>query len=151
MTVSQNYSGKRVDLSIFPDLKSPSTPVDAKFGSNPKAIAGPMASAQNFVRLLLTPKGYYKSDPSIGSDFYAGLSGRTVRYSSDLLHLFLIESNNVLDYMALVGQTLPDDERIKTADLIDANITGTTIDMVIEITTAAGETLTILLPVQWSL
>lgn len=150
ITTSKDYSGRQVDLSVFPSLATANVPVSSEFGEG-KVVAGPMAAAQDFLRILLTATGHYKSDPSLGSDFYSGLSGKNVRFSSDLLHLFMIESDKVLDYLAIHSTNLPDDERITEARLVSSQVIGTSIDLVIELSFVAGNTLTVRLPVQWSI
>jgi len=151
MTPSFNYQGRKVDLSIFPDLTVPNVAVDARLGNDPKAIAGAFSLVQNYLRILLTPKGHYPSDPDMGSNFLAQLRSTRIQYPTDLIHLFLIESAGVVRWMKNNSAGLPDDEVIQDATLSSTVLTPSTTSLTIEIETRAGTAVSFLLPVNWSL
>lgn len=152
MSTSTDYTGRQVDISIFPDMVAPGQLVDATFSENPKAIAGAMMVAQNFARILLTQYGHYKNDPTMGSFFFEKLTTRNMQFPSDLELSFLLEKERVLRYMnSLLTDEVPDDERIRSATLLSANVSGSNVDLTIQIETVAGITMSFLLPVQWSI
>ena len=148
--LSTNYSGRTVDLSIFPDLSAIGIPAESKLSIQPKAVAGIAMAVQNFARILLTPLGNYRADPLMGSNFSQKLSNRYILYPSDLQQVFLIESARVLDYMASHYGSAPLDERIQSVSLLSSSVRSTTISMTIAVVTAAGNTVSFILPVVWN-
>lgn len=152
MATSTDYTGRQVDISIFPEMQTAGVLVDAEFSNNTKAIAGAAMVAQNFTRILLTPFGHYKSDPLLGSNFFSVLTTRNMQFASDLSLSFLLESARTLRYMnSILTDDVPDDERIKSATMLSASVNGTNVEMTIQIETVAGTSITFLLPVQWSI
>src|SRR4051812_21430592 len=112
---SEDYTGRQVDIALFPAIQESGVPVPAEFSTNPKAIAGLSMVVQNYGRILLTRQGTYRSDPQMGTKFFDQVVSRGVRYPSDLQHIFLIESGKVLDYLANHYGNAPLDERISSA------------------------------------
>lgn len=151
MSTSTDYSGRKVDLSIFPDNTVPNVPVEASFSMGSRAVAGPLAIAQSFSLALLTPLGHYASDPNYGSTLLSDLTEKKVEYPSDVLHAFALATIGVLSYFDANLPDAPADEKIATVVLDSYNVQGTEIDLSIALTTQAGSTVTFLLPVQWSL
>lgn len=151
MTTSTNYSGRTVDLSLFPGASSPGIPVIAQISTRPKAVAGLSKMAQNFARILMTPLGTYRGSPLMGSYFFTKLVSRLVRYPSDISQVFLVERDRVTEYMrSNFSATLTADERIKTARLKEVVVDATSIYLRIEVESEAGGTLPFLLPVNWN-
>lgn len=150
-TISTDYSGRKVDLSIFPDGVTPNVPVEASLGFAGKVVSGPLAIAQAFAVALLTPLGHYKSDPDFGSTLIEDLSSKKIEMPSDILHAFALSSIPVVSYLDSARQDAPDDERIDAVRLESYNISGSVIELTIVITTLAGQSATFLLPVQWTL
>lgn len=149
---SKNYTGRKVDLSLFPTIQSPSVSVNSGLTAEPKAIAGLSAMAQNYGRVLLTPLGTYRGDPLMGSYFFNKLVTRLVRYPSDIQQTFLIESGRVIDYLDTVyAADAPLDEQVRRATLTDIELQGTSIGLVIELESRAGDSVSFLLPVNWNI
>lgn len=148
---STDYSGRQVDFSLFPESSAPNVATEMSFGFGGKAIAGPLALSQAFAVALLTPLGHYKSDPNFGSTLIADLSEKKIELPSDILHAFALSSIGVVSYLDSARANAPSDEKIATVRLADYNVSGTVIEMTIVMTTMAGQSVTFLLPVQWSL
>lgn len=148
---SKNYSGRKVDLALYPSINIPEVPVPSSAGPSPKAIAGPSKVAQNFVRIFLTPIGHYRGHPELGTEFMERLHSGAVRFSVDLLHVFSGEALRVVDFMreTTIDGT-PLDERIESVELKDHSIDRGHIRLRIELTTQAGIGTNFLLPIIWS-
>lgn len=150
MNTSVNYTGRSVDLSLFPTIAVQGGYVDSQLSANPMAIAGLSALAQNFSRILLTPLGNYLADPTMGTNFYMKVTMSPMRYPSDVMNAFLTESLKAIGYMAANYTSLtPPDEMLSTATLTGVDINGTSITLTIEIVSQAGTTVVFLLPVNW--
>lgn len=150
MNTTTNYSGRTVDLCIFPNLQIAGLPADASFGKVARVVAGPLAAAQNFVRFFLTDLGHYPSDPEAGALFAQYLARGEIRLPSDLTQLFALESFRVKEWMLANSVGAPDDERIARVNLLNYDLSGTSIDLTIEIVTKAGDAVSFRLPVIWA-
>jgi hypothetical protein len=149
--ISTNYSGRRVDLSLFPRLLLPNAPVEMEVSRLPMSIAGPAKAAQGFVKSLLTAQGEIPGDPTAGTNFFARISNSSIRYPSDMEHLFLIESSKAVDaWNESSAGSRPLDEQINRVALVGLEIGIQGVSISIELFTRAGESTTFLLPVNWS-
>jgi len=147
--MSTDYTGRTVDLAMFPDLTQPNKFVNAEFSCAPKAIAGISMLVQNYVRILLSPLGCYVSDPTFGSNLISRL--KQVQYSSDITNAFATENSRVISYMQQnQNPASPLDEQIASATLTGSNISGTSIELDITVVSQAGTGVSLLLPVQWN-
>ena len=148
---STNYTGRKVDLALFPDLKTEYQAVSGRFSDFPRAIAGIAKLSQNYLRALLTPLGHYKSDPDYGSNLQSKMTTQRIRFPSDVLHAFVIESDRVASYLhAQETEETPMDERFGKATLVGQNLIGGQIELTIELESASEETVSLLVPVSWS-
>lgn len=145
---STNYTGRVVDLSLYPSIQTPGIPADMQVSKTPKAIAGLSKMAQNYSRLLLTPLGTFYGDPDRGSLLLTKLSSGTVRFPIQAAQVFLIESERVREYIKQ-NETpdTPADERIGTVNLISFDLSPTVVSFNISITSESGGNVTFLLPV----
>jgi len=147
---SINYTGRRVDLSLYPAIRLSGVPVSNEFSQAPKAVAGLSALVQNFARILLTPEGTFRGDPTMGTNFFKKISAGGIRYPADIEHSFLIEASKAAEYMATATDpSTPLDEQLETASLSDIEIGPTSISLVIDVVSRAGSTVSFLLPVNW--
>ena len=147
---SKNYTGRKVDLSIYPSVSTNNVPVIASAPYS-RAIAGPSKVAQNFVRILLTPLGKYRSAPLLGSNFMLKIRSGFVKHDIDLLHLFAGESLGVVEFMNdNEPSSTPDDERILSVVMTKYATPRGDFSMTIELTTRGGNTTQFLLPVVWN-
>lgn len=147
---STNYTGRKVDLSIFPETAFANIPVEANLALGSRAVAGPLALSQAFAVALLTPLGHYRSDPNYGSTLMADLTEKRVEFPSDIQHAFALATISVIGYFDRAWANHPDDEKIATVALDTYNIRGTVIELSVILKTVAGPTAVFLLPVQWS-
>jgi hypothetical protein len=150
MTTSQNYSGRKVDLSLFPDLKSPSTPVSMTVEGAGRVIAGAAKAAQGFLLALLSSQGERPGDPEFGTKLLYRLRTGGVRYPSDIDQIFTMEASRAMDWWNSKSKLRPTDEQIKNVELVARNISQTDISMSMVLTTLGGDNVTLLLPVKWS-
>lgn len=145
-----NYTGRQVDLALFPDIAAPNVFESPRIGPNAMAIAGIMAMAQNYLRILLTPLGTYPSAPSLGSNFMSRMQSTKLRYASDIVHVFVIESARVVAFMQSVDQNKPLDEQILSATLTGQSLTNGNVSMAITLLSNANTPVSLLLPVVWN-
>lgn len=148
---STNYSGRRVDISLFPTILQPLVPVDMEISSSPRSIAGPSKAAQGFLRCLLVAEGEIAGDKNAGTNFFTRMTNSSIRYPSDIEHAFLIESSKAVDYWNQNSAGLrPLDEQIHKVSLVDLEIGFQGVSISIELVTRGGDKVTFLLPVNWS-
>lgn len=149
-STSKNYTGRKVDLSIYPSISVSNTPVTAGMPFS-RAIAGPSKVAQNFARILLTPLGKYRGNPDLGSNFMSRIRSGFVKADVDLLHLFAGESIGVVDFMNnTASDSTPDDERISQVEMTKYSAAQGSFRMTVELTTKGGGSVAFLLPVVWN-
>lgn len=149
---TKNYSGRKVDLSIFPVATAAGSASQATIGTNARAIAGPSKVAQNFMRLLLTPLGSLRGDPGAGSNFLDHVRGGYIKFPIDLQQLFSIEAYRVTDYLRRTARPdAPKDEIIRSAILDKFSSSGGTILLSISLTTEEDSLYKFTLPVAWNI
>ena len=147
---SKNYTGRKVDLSLYPELTVNGNKVSAGAPYS-RAIAGPSKVAQNFARILFTPLGKYRGNPDLGSNFMQRIQNGAVKYDIDLLHLFAGESLGVMDFMSSnEPESSPDDERILSVEMTKYSAMRGAFSMTVELKTRGGDSVSFLLPVVWS-
>ena len=142
-------SGRKLDLSLFPTITGPGlNPMQAP-GAVPKVTSGRLKSAQNYLRLLLTPLGTWRSDPTAGSNFATRfLTGAPFTFDQ-IPSFFAAESLSVIQFMAVNrAANTPDDEKIVAADLLSYNALPGTLSVRVQLTYADGAGTEIILPVR---
>jgi hypothetical protein len=151
MAATKNYTGRKVDLCLYPGLAASGVPVPARVGLFSRVIAGPGKAAQNFARILLTPLGTYRAYPKLGSNFMLRLEQGFVRFDVDLLHLFAGESLGVLTFMrSLATAVTPLDEQLAEVVMTSYSVQRGVVSLTLQFTTRAGVGTSFLLPVAWS-
>lgn len=148
VTLSTDYTGRSVDLCLFPSLMSFATPADMELSSFPKVIAGPSKAAQGFIILLFTRLGELPERPDVGTNFFSRMTLGSVRYPSDVHQAFLIEGSKAMDAWNDLSASRPLDEQIKSVDLADLSFNQTGISLTVELTTKGGDSIVFLLPVK---
>lgn len=146
--VSRDYSGRISDLSIFPSLESPLTPVQMEISSTPKVIAGPSKCAQGFIIALLSREGEFEDRPYNGTRFLEKV--RRAQYPSDIEQAFLIESSKAIEQWNDNSEHRPLDEQIDKVELSSLSFIFGNADMSVDLTTKGGDSVTFLLPSNWS-
>jgi hypothetical protein len=149
-SVTQNYQGRRVDLSIFPGLRVSGQSVPAGFGPHPRVIAGPAKAAQNYARLLLTPLGSNRARPALGSHFLSRVRAGFVRYPADLASLFAIENLRVFNFLNSLPAPDRVDEQLESVVLENYALQPGGLTMTLAVRVASGDALPFLLPVVWN-
>jgi hypothetical protein len=148
---SMDYSGRKVDLSIFPGIEFPGVPVIAELTENPKAVAGPSKAGADFTRCLFTPLGHYKSEPNYGSNFLTRMNSGRIRYATTLNFIFNSEAKKIIPYLASRPNfTVSDDERFSTLSVKSSFVDRTQLSLVVEGTLASGQPVEFLLPIVWN-
>lgn len=122
-STTTNYTFRKVDLGLHPELRSQSIPVSLMLGNPVKLITGHSKAAQNFLRALMTPLGHYRSRPGYGSDFSSRILSGSIVFVEDLPNLFATESTRVIrDVFDPKGSDVPDDEVVLRAELGDYTV-----------------------------
>ena len=147
-SVSRDYTGRNSDLSIFPGLESPSTPVFMGISRAPKVIAGPSKCAQGFIVALLSKEGEFEDRPNDGTRFLEKI--RKAQYPSDIEQAFLIESSKAIEQWNDNSAHRPLDEQIERVELSSLSFIFGNTDMSVDLTTKGGDSVTFLLPSNWS-
>lgn len=147
MTVSQDYTGRIVDLCV---METPpvggSGAVSMSITGSGSVISGPWKSVQAFMKFLLTDIGSMPSDPAYGTEFISLLRGGQVHDALAFAMEFNASVPAILQYLskwAPEGQ--PVDEAIQAVSLDSVTSTSDTVTCRISISFASGST--ILVPV----
>ena len=154
MAVTSNYSGRTTDLFIFQGAAlGGDRPIYLGFGGTTggQVTTGIQKLSQTFAILLLTERGSVPDNPDWGTNLLAAVRTGGVRNETDvkaIVSLAIEQSRSLLGVLA-EQQTLPDDETFKTATLQSFRIDEekSTLTLYIKVTSAAGETRDIVLPV----
>ena len=148
-TTSTNNSGRKLDICLFPETVGPG-PVRLEVpGPVAKVTSGRIKASQNYVRLLLTPLGTWRSDPTAGSNFSSRfLSG--IAFTFDQIpSFFAAESLSVIQFMANNrSANTPADERIVSATLLSYSVLTGSLTMSIQLAYADGAGTELTLPVK---
>lgn len=147
-SVSQNHQGRRLDLALFPWATGPGQTRMDLSGTHGRAVAGPSKAAQNWVRLLMTPLGTWRSTPEAGSNFPAKFIAGAPLTFDQIPSLFAVEAMDVIEFMHASAPDAPDDEWIVSASLADYRVSPGAIALRIEMSFASGDKTEFLLPVE---
>lgn len=149
-STSTVYTGRLVDLSLFPNLNLPDTPEPMTVAGISKVTAGISKAIQGFVLCLLSPQGSNFEDPTMGTNFSSRMGYGGIKYPSDISQIFAIEASKAVDWWNFNSKARPLDEQIKSVDLTNQRIGTTSISLSIKVTTKAETDISFLLPVKWS-
>ena len=154
--MTTDYTNRLIDIEVLQSITKlvGSTSVDfSAVMQQTKVVTGLQKALQRYTVMLLTLNNDVKFDDNVGSPFIYAL--RTGRISSvgHLYHVFNVASNNAIRQLNIDDNnedfgTLPDDERIVSAVLLDANIDYAVgaVALTVQVTTAAGEDYNYVLP-----
>ena len=150
-STSKDYTGRTVDLCLFPELAVSGVPSAMALGPNTRVIAGPSKACQKFMVVLMTELGSDRVRPSMGTAIPAMLrSGRIFISPGQVEQVFNVEAMVAVNYLNSVRTTgQPLDEIVTLAKLSSYSYSGTTLSLTINLTMADGSTNPILLPVIW--
>ena len=149
--ISTNYTNRKIDLSLFPGQSEPLslTSMELGEGNGTRAVSGILKSSQNFLRILMTEEGIYKSSPSYGTLLIPRIKSGYIVYPADMWHLFASEAGKAVYYMRGIETVdTPDDEKIGEAKLDSFFIEKTKVSLNIVYSSGGDGNATILLPVK---
>lgn len=147
---STNYTGRLVDLCLFPDISLPSTPRSMAVDSPARVIAGVSKAVQGFVMALLSREGENKEDPLMGTLFSERMGVNGLKYPSDIDQIFYIEASKAMDWWNSNSKSRPLDEQIRSVSLVGRVFGATSVSLSVRFVTLAGNDIEFLLPVKWS-
>ena len=150
MAISQNYTGRQIDLCVLNTSNNPGLErIEVGLLDSGSVIAGPYKIVQKFVKFLLTDLGSVSADPDYGTDFVKRLFSGQIQTTSELSLRFYQEALTVKNYVQQANQSSNPDENLLSVSLDSFNvISGETATMTIRFTFENQNT--ILAPVQIS-
>jgi len=148
---SFNYTGRKVDMSIYPE-KILDSPQILGFGNGPAlVISGPLKAAQNYARILLSKKGEHADDPSFGTSLLMDLVSGNMLHPIKISQAFAMANLDAMAYLyKKYKEDTPLDEKIKFVTLLEySSSSPTDISFRAELTMASKDSLTFLLPIRY--
>lgn len=101
---------------------------------------------QRFVMLLLTPKGSMKFMPDRGCTFPSAV-GQSYSESQVSAAFRFAMADVAPQLKAEEDESMPDDERFRSAELLDITFFGTTLSIAVSLTSRAGSSHEVILPI----
>ena len=152
-----DYANRQVDLELLQSVAKP-VPMQrlhlTSVGATPKVLTGLQKAVQRYTVLLLTNLGDLRFDPDVGGTLVTEIASGNLQNLGYLYHVFALSNANALRVLAKddadeVYGPVPDDERVVSAAIINAamDYTTGTVNMEVELTTAAGADYTYVIPV----
>ena len=143
-----NYSGRKVDLLIHQGVDAVGeTQVQLGLGDG-YVCTGVQAVAQMFAKMLLTDVGSRLRDPYFGTHFMSSLRNNEIADENGLQSSFQAAVADILEYLSNVEAPADPDERLVNAELIQWDLRPTKLSMHVKLTTEAGTTREVYLPVK---
>lgn len=154
MAASVDYTGRTVDLLIFQGVaESGKQPIELGFGTAGKLCTGIQKVAQSWTMLFMTDRGSILNKPTRGSSFFPAIRQGRIQVDSDVRSQFASAADQVRRTMeldaAVADPELSDDERLDNAVLESFTLDkgASYLYLKVRITSVAGDTRTIYLPV----
>lgn len=152
-SISSNYTGRSKDISIlqYPDASlSDAQIVLPQFGQNARFCTGVQKLLQKYVIILLTNLKSQPSFPGFGTDLLYTLQGGIspvdrVR-ASQIFILASFAAVTELKKYQIANPTIPDDEKIVRAELLNLDLYGGYVGFSVKVVTAAGENISFIVP-----
>ena len=148
MTVSTNYLNRSVDLSVFQGIKADgvATVDQSLFNNGGEVCTGIQKLIQQWLITFLTPEGSVKFHPEWGTSFLAEASN--FRNEIEATTEFYVCNSDACDQLEEAEtDDMPDDERIDTVELDNITITSDGFKLKVILTSAAGESAPLILPI----
>jgi len=150
MSVSVDYTGRANDLFIFQGAQADGEQViSLTFGDIGQITAGLQKMAQTFTLAFLTELGTQAFNDSYGSEFMTDIRTGAIQSEADIEGAFVSGAGQAVEwaqYKALQAG-LPADETLESVNLDDYFVDGDQLLLYLTLTSAAGGTAAILLPV----
>ena len=150
----QDYQSRRYDVMAFQGVLPPGKTALleqalASSASSGSIATGVQKAAQKFVLELLTSRGSWRFLPEQGTDFIAKLKRGELRTELDIFTAFNFAATRIIRKLQADQESSdPDDERIRSASLDKLALSGSTAKLFISISTAAGDTRQVILPIE---
>lgn len=140
------------DIWLFSASDNLEGELQLSFGNAAKQVQGIEKLANIFVHTFLTDLGSDLVYSDTGSTL-AEVLGSNIYLNSELLRAIIRLSVREVENIMIEDQdeTLPDDERLSSATLLDFSVISDTISIRVEITSEAGELRTIVVPNKFAL
>lgn len=139
---------KTLDLFAFTGAKKTGQHqlVEALFTNGGSVCTGIQKLIQEWILLMLTPKGSLPFDTERGCDFLEEAFG--ARTEEDVRIAFVFANAEVIQQLRnMEDETQHDDERIASVTLDSINITGGNVSISVTLTSLAGDSRTVQLPI----
>ena len=149
-----NYTGRTKDINILlganasiPDRQ----PVTVAFGRVSSFCAGIQKLMQRYLVAFCTIIGSQPNYPTFGTDFMSKLESGGRYSQTDIYHMFNFANSDVtsdfMEYQRTATVTLPDDEQLMKAELLDFSAIGDVLQMRIQLTSKQGDSVTFVVPI----
>ena len=149
---STDYTGRLVDSLICQGLNfsgESNLPVQLLFGDNERIISGVQKMIQRWIIAFMTKRGTVQANSTFGTEFMRNLERGYIVTDADVQAEFLDAAVMAAESItiALTGQTIPEDEQLDSTDLLSFNLQDTSLALRVRITSVAGESTTVMLPI----
>ena len=150
-STSTSYSGRLVDLCLFPKLATPDTAAGMSVGPSTRVIAGPAKACQKFMVVFLTEKGSDRVRPDMGTSFPTILRNGSVFVTpGQIEQLFNVEALVAINYLnSIRSKGQPKDEIVTKVTLRTYMATRTSLAITADVYFADGSISPIILPAIW--
>ena len=158
LPVSSNYKGRTVDLLVFQiDQPNATGPVTLSLSDTPKICAGVQKVSQIYVSTFFTTLGSILADKTYGVDSVGqvGITNVVPEHTKQVFSLAVFDTLSIMkseqDNLAIAGVVLPYDEILTNAEIVDLSAYKDTVNLKVKLTTAAGTSRVLILPVTTAL
>lgn len=148
METTTNYSNKPIDILAFQGVQSIGMASLAPdlFAKGGSVCTGIQKLIQEWVILMMTPKGSIRFYPQRGTDFYNDIMQSF--NENDAYCSFLISNAETIDQLKEEEtDNTPEDEKIKSVELNSLSIKEDCLSLSVTITSEAGTSSTLVLPI----
>ena len=153
MSASTDYTGRTVDILIFQGVKETGDQlIDTSFGESGYVCTGVQKISQSWTALFMTDIGSMLNKPTRGSGFLPAVRRGRIQVEEDIPSEFSLAAEQVRRTMGQDADdagTLPDDERLEEATLLDYALFRdlSYLRLKVRIKSVAGDTRVIYLPI----
>ena len=148
MSTSTNYYQRSIDLSIFQGIKENgiATVDQSLFNNGGEVCTGIQKLIQRWLIRFLTPLGAVKFHPEWGTDFLSEAPSFHSELDTEIA--FYSAITDVSDQLSEEeDDNMSDDEKLEKVDLLGITVRDTGFVMKIKITSQAGESAPLILPI----
>lgn len=147
-----DYVGRTVDLSAFQDARAGANVKLSQRLANPgeqgEAVTGILKLAQRWLVEFLTIRGSIRALPGRGSRFMSDLRSGSLRTTLDAEQAFNLAAKQVRQNLQREEtEDTPEDEAIASTTLERLTISGDTLIIDVTLTSQAGESYTLIMPI----